>query len=47
MVASLSGNQLLALMNEILPLNQIDVVMIPDVRHFQKYDYGVINCLLD
>ena len=23
------------------------IVIIKDVRHFQKYDYDVINCLLD
>ena len=24
--------------------DEIDIVMIKDVGHFQKYDYDVINC---
>ena len=27
--------------------DEINIVMIKDVRHFQKYDYDVINCTLD
>ena len=27
--------------------DEINIVMIKDVRHFQKYDYDVINCSLD
>ena len=26
--------------------DEIDIVMITDVRHFQKYDYDIINCSL-
>ena len=31
----------------ILKMKLIIIVMIKDVRHFQKYDYDVINCSLD
>ena len=43
MVASVS----IISINEIMPLNQIDIVMKTDVSHLTKYDYEVINCSLD